>query len=68
MRDGKEIGTLIRVDHLPAQDLLVIQLSDKEALLPFVKAFVPMVDVENGLIEVTPPGGLFEELEEEDAN
>jgi 16S rRNA processing protein RimM len=37
-------------------------------LLPFVKAFVPMVDVENGLIEVTPPGGLFEELEEDDAN
>lgn len=68
MREGKEIGSLIRVDHLPAQDLLVIKLEDKEVLLPFVKAFVPMVDVENGLIEVTPPGGLFEELEEDDAN
>jgi 16S rRNA processing protein RimM len=36
--------------------------------LPFVKAFVPKVDVSAGLIEITPPGGLFEELEEDDAN
>ena len=67
-RDGTEIGSLIRVDHMPAQDLLAIKLSDREVLLPFVKAFVPKVDVTAGLIEITPPGGLFEELEEEDAN
>jgi 16S rRNA processing protein RimM len=67
-RSGVEIGSVIRVDHMPAQDLLVIKLEDKEALLPFVKAFVPKVDVAAGLIEITPPGGLFEELEEDDAN
>ena len=67
-RDGSEIGSVIRVDHMPAQDLLAIKLSESEVLLPFVKAFVPKVDVTAGLIEITPPGGLFEELEEEDAN
>ena len=68
IRNGAEVGTLTRVDHMPAQDLLVIKLEDKEVLLPFVKAFVPKVDVTAGLIEITPPGGLFEELEEDDAN
>ena len=67
-RDGAQIGELARVDHLPAQDLLAIRVDDREVLLPFVKAFVPKVDVEAGLIEITPPGGLFEEIEEADAN
>lgn len=65
LRDGLEIGRVARVDHLPAQDLLAIQTQDKEVLLPFVKAFVPKVDVENSMIVITPPGGLFEELAED---
>ena len=68
MRDGVQIGMLTRVDHMPAQDLLIIKTEAGDVLLPFVKAFVPKVDVENGLIEITPPGGLFEEIEEADAN
>ena len=68
IRDQKEVGTVTRVDHLPAQDLLAIFTGEREVLLPFVKAFVPSVDVVKGLIEITPPGGLFEDLEEADAN
>ena len=68
VRDGAEIGTLLRVEHMPAQDLLVIKTEDAEVLLPFVKAFVPKVDVSAGVIEITPPGGLFEQIEEADAN
>jgi 16S rRNA processing protein RimM len=68
IRDGVEIGEISRVDHLPAQDLLAIKLSDREVLLPFVAKFVPKVDVDAGIIEITPPGGLFEEIEEADAN
>lgn len=64
-RDGVEVGSVTRVDHLPAQDLLAIQTAEKEVLLPFVKAFVPQVDVASSRIDITPPGGLFEELEEE---
>jgi 16S rRNA processing protein RimM len=68
MRDGVEIGTLLRVEHMPAQDLLVIKTEEAEVLLPFVKAFVPKVDLSAGVIEITPPGGLFEQIEEADAN
>ena len=68
VRDGVEIGTLLRVEHMPAQDLLVIKTEEAEVLLPFVKAFVPKVDVSAGVIEITPPGGLFEQIEEADAN
>ena len=64
IREGQEIGSVVRVDHLPAQDLLAIKTETGEVLLPFVKAFVPKVDVEAGLIEITPPGGLFEEIAE----
>jgi 16S rRNA processing protein RimM len=67
-RDGQPIGEIVRVDHLPAQDLLVVKTEDKEVLLPFVKAFVPLVDVQNKKIEITPPGGFFEELENPDEN
>jgi 16S rRNA processing protein RimM len=65
-RDGQVIGEISRVDHLPAQDLLAITSGDKEVLLPFVKAFVPEVNVEESKIAITPPGGLFEELADGD--
>ncbi len=68
VRDGAEIGTLLRVEHMPAQDLLVIKTEEAEVLLPFVKVFVPKVDIQAGVIEITPPGGLFEQIEEADAN
>lgn len=61
-RDGKDIGHIARVDHLPSQDLLAIELANGvEVLLPFVKQFVPEVDVDNARVTITPPGGLFEE-------
>jgi 16S rRNA processing protein RimM len=33
-------------------------------LVPFVKAIVPEVDIKAGKVIVTPPLGLFEEIEE----
>ncbi|MFM1953220.1 MAG: hypothetical protein RL187_429 [Actinomycetota bacterium] len=65
MRDGVELGTVIRVDHMPAQDLLVIHSAGTEVLLPFVSAFVPVVNIEGGVLEITPPGGLFEAISED---
>lgn len=62
IRDGAEFGEIVRVDHLPAQDLLVISKDGQELLLPFVKAFVPRVDIAAREVEITPPGGLFEEI------
>lgn len=63
VREGDtRLGEIIRVDHLPAQDLLVVGGPDTraEVLVPFVKAFVPEVNIDGGYVLVTPPGGLFE--------
>ncbi len=58
---GEEVvGKVIRVDHLPAQDLLAIETSNGEVLVPFVKQIVPSVDTQKGQIVLTPPAGLFE--------
>jgi len=64
VRDGETVGRVIRVDHLPAQDLLIVKPTSggSEVLVPFVKAIVPEVDIAGGRVIVTPPAGLFEEL------
>ncbi|SOC86419.1 16S rRNA processing protein RimM [Curtobacterium sp. 314Chir4.1] len=65
LRDGVEVGTVARVDHLPAQDLLAIDTPDRgEVLVPFVSAIVPAVDIAAGTVTVTPPTGLFEDPED----
>jgi len=64
LRDGVEVGRVVRVDHFPAQDLLVIQTGDREVLVPFVSAIVPAVDISAGTVTLTPPAGLFEDLPE----
>jgi 16S rRNA processing protein RimM len=63
VRDGQVVGRVVRVEHMPAQDLLIVRVGpDTEVLVPFVKAIVPEVDVAAGRVLVTPPPGLFEEL------
>lgn len=72
VRDGATVGRVIRVDHMPAQDLLIVRTDDAhgepgEVLVPFVKAIVPEVDIAGGRVVVTPPTGLFEEIPGDDA-
>lgn len=64
LRDGEKVGEVVHVDHLPAQDLLVVKSGGREIMVPFVSAIVPEVDVAAGTLTVTPPAGLFEELPE----
>ena len=65
---AQKVGRVIRVDHFPAQDLLIVRPSagsaqaEREIMVPFVAAIVPEVDVAAGRVTVTPPPGLFEEL------
>jgi 16S rRNA processing protein RimM len=66
IRDGVRVGTVIRIDHLPAQDLLTVKTSSGEVFVPFVKAIVPSVDIAAGTLTVTPPPGLFEQLPDND--
>ena len=66
MRDGVRVGTVSQIDHLPAQDLITVETSSGDVLVPFVKAIVASVDIEAGTMTVTPPLGLFEELPDDD--
>lgn len=59
--DGRDAGTVVAVEHLPAQDLLVLEQPDgRRALVPFVAAIVPEVDVAAGRLLLDPPGGLLD--------
>ncbi|MFF2369603.1 ribosome maturation factor RimM [Agromyces sp. NPDC058110] len=67
VRDGSKVGEVVRVDHFPAQDLLIVKTPSGEVMVPFVQAIVPDVDVTAGVVTVTPPAGLFEEIADDDA-
>ena len=55
------IGKVINLEN-EKNNLLVIQLlkNNKEVLVPFVKEIVPVIDIKNKFIIVTPPLGLLE--------
>jgi len=58
---GEKLGEVIRVEHAPASDLLHLRLPDgRTALVPFVRAIVPEVDLAGGRVVLTPPGGLLD--------
>ncbi|WP_299033954.1 ribosome maturation factor RimM [uncultured Pseudokineococcus sp.] len=59
--DGRDVGEVVGLEHLPAQDaLLVRQPSGATVLVPFVRELVPEVDVAGGRVVLDPPGGLLE--------
>ncbi len=62
--DGDVIGKIVDVLHLPAQDVLVMNMHGKEVLIPFVDPIVPVVDLENNMITIDPPVGLLEVADE----
>ena len=67
--DGRPAGEVVGLEHGAAQDLLVLrQPSGATALVPFVTALVPVVDVAGGRVVVDPPGGLLEgdEVDQDD--
>ena len=61
--DGTPLGTLAGLVHGGAQDLLRVTTPDgREALVPFVKALVPEVDVAGGRIVIADRPGLVTPL------
>lgn len=58
---GNEVGEVTALQSRPTQDLLVVRLTDgREALVPFVAAIVPEVDLKRGRIVLDPPAGLLD--------
>lgn len=57
--DGTLLGTVTQVIHGSAQDLLAVRTQDgRDALVPFVSALVPEVDVAAGRLVVADRPGL----------
>ncbi|WP_225754067.1 ribosome maturation factor RimM [Actinotalea sp. Marseille-Q4924] len=58
--DGELVGEVVGLEHLPAQDALLIREPDgARTLVPFVRAIVPVVDVPGGRVVVDAPQGLL---------
>ena len=57
----KIIGKVINLEN-EKNSLLEIQLlkNDKKVLVPFVKEIVPIVDIKNKFVIITPPSGLLD--------
>jgi 16S rRNA processing protein RimM len=62
---GDPVGVVTDVLHY-GQDLLVVRRQDEpggEALVPFVRAIVPEVDLGAGVVVIDPPPGLLDPAE-----
>ncbi|OLT12505.1 ribosome maturation factor RimM [Pseudonocardia sp. CNS-139] len=61
LADGSVVGTVRDVVHGPGGELLVLARPDlPDALVPFVRAIVPTVDLDGGRVVLTPPDGLLD--------
>jgi 16S rRNA processing protein RimM len=58
---GQPLGEVASIDHAPASDLLVLRRTEGgTALVPFVKAIVPEVDLAGGRVVIDAPEGLLD--------
>ena len=55
LESGELYGEVTDVVNLPGQDLLAIKTAEAEALIPFVRQLVPLVDIKNKRLVVIPP-------------
>lgn len=60
---GNELGTVQRVEHYPASDMLVV----RNHMVPMIKEFICNVDIAKKRIDVDLPPGLIDETEAERA-
>jgi len=60
LTDGTVVGKVVEVVHSPAGELLELDVEGRSALVPFVRAIVPTVDVAGGRVVLDPPEGLLD--------
>ena len=66
--EGAPLGTVTALVHGGAQDLLTVTTPEgREALVPFVKALVPEVDLDGARVVIADRPGLVTPLPEDDA-
>ena len=55
-KDGTAYGTVLRVEHYPASDMLIVD----GTMVPMVRSIVNAIEVAERRIVIDPPLGLFE--------
>lgn len=61
LEDLTPVGIVVNVLKYSANDVYVIRgIEDKEYLIPALKQFVPIVDIENNKIVITPIKGMID--------
>ena len=64
--EGKSLGTISSVENYGAGDVLeIVGVISGGLMLPFTKQAVPRVDIQNGLVVIDPPDGIFDPPDEE---
>lgn len=59
--DGRQVGVITEVAHLPAQDLLTVHTDAGDKLVPLVQALVPTIDVAGGFVQLAEVPGLLDD-------
>ncbi|MCI7551361.1 MAG: ribosome maturation factor RimM [Actinomycetaceae bacterium] len=58
--EGYELGTVVGLEPMPAQDLLLVRIDSGEIVrVPFVHEIVTDVDVDDHCVVIDAPAGLF---------
>jgi 16S rRNA processing protein RimM len=61
LADGTVVGSVREVVHGPGGELLLLaRVGQPDALVPFVRAIVPTVDLDGGRVVLDPPEGLLD--------
>ncbi|WP_342319971.1 ribosome maturation factor RimM [Corynebacterium mayonis] len=58
--DNVQVGEVTGVMDTPNRKILEIDYEGREVLVPFVMDFVPEIDLDKGLMTITPPEGLLD--------
>ena len=58
--NGENIGELVDMISLPANDVYVIKQGKKEVLIPVIPEIIRSVDLQMGLVTITPMDGLLD--------
>ncbi len=57
---GEELGQVVEVLDLPANDVCVVRGKGREYLVPYIDDVIREVDLEGGLLRIEPLPGLFD--------
>ncbi|QWF82943.1 ribosome maturation factor RimM [Amycolatopsis sp. CA-230715] len=60
LEDGTVVGKVLEVVHSPGGELLSLDRDGEAVLVPFVRAIVPVVDIDGGKVVLDPPEGLLD--------